>query len=86
MTAGLIVGALGVGGGSSAVTLGDLFASGDAGLIVTAMGILTLALTPALRVVALVFIWWRERDWRFVGIALTVTIILALAMILGKGG
>jgi len=44
-----------------------------------------LALTPALRVLALVAIWWRERDWRFVGVALAVVATLAVGIALGKG-
>ena len=66
-----------------------LFAIGDAsdpGLALTAVGILALAMTPALRVIALIFLWWREKDARFVGIALLVLATLILAVLLGKGG
>jgi uncharacterized membrane protein len=70
-----------------AVRLGDLFARGaDPGLVVTALGIVVLALTPAFRVLALVGLWWRERDYRFVVVALAVVATLAASVLLGKGG
>ena len=69
------------------VRLLDLFAHGsDPGLVLTALGILVLALTPALRVLALVGLWWRERDYRFVAVALVVTVTLVASVLLGKGG
>ena len=56
------------------------------GLMLTAFGILVLALTPALRVLALVGVWWRERDYRFVGVALIVVATLITSVLIGKGG
>jgi len=53
---------------------------------VTALGIVVLALTPAFRVLALVGLWWRERDYRFVVVALAVVATLAASVLLGKGG
>jgi uncharacterized membrane protein len=70
---------------SPAVALFDLRAAPDLGLLLIASGILALAMTPALRVVALVWIWTRERDWRFVGVSVAVTITLAIAIAIGKG-
>jgi uncharacterized membrane protein len=35
-------------------------------------GIFTLALTPVLRVLALIVLWLRERDWKFVAISIFV--------------
>jgi uncharacterized membrane protein len=58
---------------------------GDAGLVLSTLGVTVLALTPALRVVALVALWWRERDWHFVGVALAVVATLAVGIFLGKG-
>jgi uncharacterized membrane protein len=70
-----------------AVRLGDLFAHGaDPGLLLTANGIVVLALTPAVRVLALVGLWLRERDYRFVFVALAVVVTLAASVLLGKGG
>ena len=48
-------------------------------------GILALGLTPALRVVVLAVVWIRERDWRFVGVALAVVATLTTAVLLGGG-
>jgi uncharacterized membrane protein len=59
---------------------------GDTGLVLTTLGVMVLALTPALRVLALVALWWRERDWRFVAVALAVVAILATGVLIGKGG
>lgn len=70
-----------------AIGLMDLFTrKGDVGLMLTAFGILVLALTPALRVLALVGVWWRERDYRFVGVALIVVATLITSVLIGKGG
>jgi len=65
-----------------------LFALGDAGSsadLVMALGVLALALTPAFRVIALVVLWSRERDWRFVGVALAVIVTLCVAVLVGHG-
>lgn len=47
------------------------------------VGILLLASTPALRVVALMLLWIHEKDWPFVGISITVILTLLLSMLLG---
>ena len=57
----------------------------SAGERVMAIGILVLAFTPVLRVLALIALWVKERDWRFVAVALTVAVVLALAIALGGG-
>jgi uncharacterized membrane protein len=49
------------------------------------LGIIVLAATPAIRVVTLLELWIRERDWRFVAVALTVALVLLLAITLGHG-
>jgi uncharacterized membrane protein len=85
MTAGMLV-RLARGDHSSVpVRLFELGAAPDLGLLLIALGILALAMTPALRVLSLVLIWGRERDWRFVGVALAVAVTLALSIVLGKG-
>ena len=48
-------------------------------------GILVLAATPAVRVLALLLLWTRERDFRFVAVALAVIATLAAAIALGGG-
>lgn len=71
---------------ASEVRLFELF---DAGLSpgdrIMSIGILVLAATPAFRVIALVLLWTRERDWRFVATAVVVMLTLALAIALGGG-
>ncbi len=52
---------------------------------VMALGVLVLAATPAVRVLALVVLWTRERDWRFVGVACAVVVTLSAAVVLGHG-
>jgi uncharacterized membrane protein len=58
---------------------------GDLGLMLSTLGVTVLALTPALRVLALVVLWWRERDWRFVAVSLAVVLTLATGVLVGKG-
>jgi len=58
---------------------------GGTGLVLSTLGVLVLALTPALRVLAVMLIWWRERDWRFVGVAVAVVATLAVGLMLGRG-
>ncbi len=48
-------------------------------------GILVLAATPALRVLALLLLWAEEKDWRFVAVALAVIATLGAALALGGG-
>jgi uncharacterized membrane protein len=67
------------------VRLWDLQA-GDFGLTLTTLGILVLALTPGLRVLALVVLWWRQKDFRFVAVALAVAATLITGALLGRGG
>ncbi len=57
----------------------------DAGAAVAMLGILALAATPALRVVALIVIWTRERDRRFAITACVVALVLVVAALLGRG-
>lgn len=57
----------------------------DPGLRLLGAGILALALTPAARVVALVALWARARDWRFVAIALAVVGVLTASVLVGAG-
>ena len=58
---------------------------GGLGPVLTTLGVMILAFTPAVRIIALVVVWWHERDWRFVGIALLVVATLAFGMLLGRG-
>ncbi|AGH95954.1 DUF1634 domain-containing protein [Pseudobdellovibrio exovorus] len=68
----------------TAVSILDIFYS-DLGWAyrLLSFGMLILALTPAFRVITLLFLWWREKDWKFVGVSLAVLITLTLSLILG---
>jgi uncharacterized membrane protein len=84
----LLVSGLGIhlaSGGVDAPSVPLWHLEGDLGLVLMTLGVLVLAFTPALRVVALVFLWWRERDWRFVAVALAVVATLGVGVLLGKG-
>lgn len=59
--------------------------SGSRADAIMALGVLLLAATPALRVLALVALWARERDWKFVGVALVVVVTLGAAIVVGHG-
>ena len=44
------------------------------------LGVLVLAMTPALRILLLMAWWAREKDWLFVGVAMMVTATLAFSV------
>lgn len=48
-----------------------------------AFGILILAMTPLIRVIVLTILWIKEKDWKFVAVALTVLLTLALSIGVG---
>ncbi len=48
-------------------------------------GVLLLGLTPVLRVLMLVYLWYREKDWKFAIIALIVFATLMVSISLGGG-
>ncbi len=47
------------------------------------LGVLALAATPALRVLTLIVLWVRERDWKYAAVALGVAIVLIADVMLG---
>lgn len=49
-------------------------------------GLLLLILTPVMRVFVSLFVFWQEKDYRFVAITATVFIILIVSFMLGKAG
>ena len=68
------------------VRLFHLFQTGmSLGDRLMALGILALALTPAFRVLALVYLWMKERDLKFAAVAAFVVIALSFAIALGGG-
>jgi uncharacterized membrane protein len=84
MAAGLVVRAASGRTDAPALSLFHLF-DGDLGLSLCGLGVLVLALTPALRVLVLLALWVREKDFRFVLVALVVLATLGAAVALGKG-
>lgn len=66
------------------VTMFDLF---DESLLLgdrlLGIGVLILALTPAIRVITLTILWAREKDWKFVGISVVVILALIISVALG---
>lgn len=68
-----------------AVMPGRLFSRLDAGARLMLAGIALLSVTPALRVVALLLLWIRERAWRFVATSAVVLLLLAVALLAGGG-
>jgi uncharacterized membrane protein len=68
------------------VDLHALLAQGSVADRLIAVGLALLALTPVVRVLALVLIWLRERDRRFVVFGLIVLAILAFSIASGRGG
>jgi uncharacterized membrane protein len=49
------------------------------------LGILVLSATPAVRVIALMVLWIRERDWKYAAVAAVVAAVLTVAIALGGG-
>lgn len=69
--------------GSPRLTAAELWSSPSTGDLLLGAGVLVLAATPFVRVLALAAIWARMRDWRFVTVAAVVLALLALAATLG---
>ena len=53
------------------------------GMRIVSIGIVLFILLPAIRVLLMLFVFWRERDYRFSAIAALVLVILALGFIVG---
>jgi uncharacterized membrane protein len=67
------------------VKLFDLLRPHDLATTLLVWGVFTLALTPLVRVLALIVLWCHERDWRFVAVSTAVVVTLAAAAFAGKG-
>jgi uncharacterized membrane protein len=68
-----------------AVKPGQLFSGLDQGDRLMLAGIVVLAITPALQVLALLLLWVRERAWRFVATSGLVLVLLGIAFWAGGG-
>jgi len=51
------------------------------GEVLMGAGVVVLALTPVARVLVLIGLWVRERDWRFVAVAGVVLVVLGVAVV-----
>ena len=71
---------------AAAIAHGEPLHRGGLGSTIMRAGIIALALTPVVRVVALVGLWVRERDWRFAVVGAVVMLILLAAIVSGHGG
>jgi uncharacterized membrane protein len=73
---------------SQGVTLNDLF-NFRSGVLLgdrwMAYGILLLAMTPVIRVLALFGLWTYDKDWKFTAVAFVVLVTLAMAISMGGG-
>jgi uncharacterized membrane protein len=68
------------------VEMKSLFAPGiSLGNHLMGAGVLLLGLTPVFRVLMLIFLWYREKDWKFAIIALIVFSTLMVSISLGGG-
>jgi uncharacterized membrane protein len=67
-----------------AVTPEQLLGSLDAGSRLMLAGIVLLAITPALQVLALLALWVREHAWRFAATAAVVLVLLTTALWAGS--
>jgi uncharacterized membrane protein len=85
MVVGLVLKAVGGDGSAPATPLFSLGAEGAVGDTVMAVGILVLAATPAIRVLSLIVLWAREKDWHYTGVAVVVLVVLAAAAAIGHG-
>ncbi|MFN2489271.1 MAG: DUF1634 domain-containing protein [Actinomycetota bacterium] len=68
-----------------AATPDRLFSTLDTGDRLMLGGIALLAIAPALRVLALLVLWLRERAWRFAATSALVVILLGIALWVGRG-
>lgn len=86
MTVGFLVRVLAGEPAAPAVSLRQVL-SGDAsrGDWLMGLGALVLGLTPGFRVLMLVVLWTRERDWRFALVAALVVVTLTVSLLLGVG-
>lgn len=83
---GLVLAIAGGEHGRAAVHLGHVFSEGSVGDRFVAVGLALLALTPVVRVLALVLIWLAERDRKFALIGAIVLAVLAFSIATGHGG
>lgn len=85
MLVGLVIWVAGGQRTAPPTTPSELFGTLEVGHRLMLAGLLLLAITPALRVMALLVLWARERAWRFAGTAALVLLVLGVALWAGGG-
>lgn len=85
MVTGILVKAVEGHSDAPSTPLFSLGSAGDVGDVIMAVGILVLAITPAVRVLSLIVLWAREKDWHYTGVAVVVLVVLAAAAAIGHG-
>ena len=70
---------------SNAVALSQIFSGATLAERVIALGLVGLAVTPVLRVVALIAIWLTQRDYRFALLGCVVLLVLVASALHGGG-
>jgi uncharacterized membrane protein len=85
MLMGMVVWVAGGDHGAPAATPAELLGDLGAGDRLMLAGVIVLAVTPALGVIALLILWFRERAWRFAGTAALVFVLLCVAFWAGGG-
>ena len=85
MTTGIVIWSASDQATARAATPARLFSRLDTGNRLMLAGIALLAITPALRVLALLVLWVRERAWRFAATSALVLILLGIALWVGGG-
>jgi uncharacterized membrane protein len=68
-----------------AVALSEILTIPLVGERLMALGVLVLGLTPGVRVLVLLVLWTRERDYLFAAVAAIVVVLLVCAAALGGG-
>ena len=85
MLAGAVVRLASGSPGSESVRLRELASPLPLASRLSALGVLALGLTPAVRVLLLLSLWLRERDWRFAAVAAIVLAVLTASLLAGVG-
>lgn len=83
MAAGFVAALVGGTHQAPAIRVGDLFGNLSLSNRLIGFGVVVLAATPAARVLALLVLWAREGDRRFMVVAFVVVVVLTAGVVLG---
>lgn len=85
MAVGLLMGLVAGEWSSAAMRPLEILSGGTMPDRIIGAGIFLIALTPVIRVGALITLWLLERDYKFVALGLLVVIILVISALTGSG-